>query len=82
MTIVSSPPLILARGWNRADPGTSVSKMTTSQHLPSNTSSISPISARVMTPGIFELPEAVIEDMYRPGVMARTEAGHTDVEAR
>lgn len=38
--------------------------------------------ARVITPGSFDLPEAVVEDMYRPGVMARTEAGHTVVDPR
>ena len=37
---------------------------------------------RVVTPGSFTLPEAVIEDMYRPGVMARTDAGETRVAPR
>jgi len=37
---------------------------------------------RVVTPGIFALPEAVVEDMYRPGVMARTEAGQTAADPR
>jgi alpha-2-macroglobulin len=37
---------------------------------------------RVVTPGSFALPEAVIEDMYRPGVMARTDAGVTSVAPR
>jgi alpha-2-macroglobulin len=32
---------------------------------------------RVVTPGNFTLPEAVVQDMYRPQVMARTAAGHT-----
>ena len=30
---------------------------------------------RAVTPGSFTLPEAVIEDMYHPGTMARTAAG-------
>jgi uncharacterized protein YfaS (alpha-2-macroglobulin family) len=30
---------------------------------------------RAVTQGRFALPEAVVEDMYRPGTMARTEAG-------
>ena len=34
---------------------------------------------RAVTPGSFTLPEAVVEDMYRPGVMARTAAGHVRV---
>ena len=37
---------------------------------------------RVVTPGHFTLPEAEVEDMYRPSVMARTNAGETDDEAR
>ncbi|MBV9523884.1 MAG: hypothetical protein JO010_13880, partial [Alphaproteobacteria bacterium] len=37
---------------------------------------------RVVTPGRFILPEAVIEDMYRPVVMARTSAGETNAEPR
>ena len=37
---------------------------------------------RVVTPGHFTLPEAEVEDMYRPGQMARTEAGETEAEAR
>jgi uncharacterized protein YfaS (alpha-2-macroglobulin family) len=36
--------------------------------------------ARAITPGHFTLPEAVVQDMYRPGFMARTAAGRTDVE--
>jgi uncharacterized protein YfaS (alpha-2-macroglobulin family) len=35
--------------------------------------------ARAITPGSFTLPEAVVEDMYRPGTMARTAAGNTEV---
>jgi uncharacterized protein YfaS (alpha-2-macroglobulin family) len=34
---------------------------------------------RAVTPGTFTLPEAVVEDMYRPGVMARTAAGQARV---
>jgi alpha-2-macroglobulin len=37
---------------------------------------------RVVTPGTFTLPEAVVEDMYRPGVMARTSAGETAADPR
>jgi alpha-2-macroglobulin len=37
---------------------------------------------RVVTPGTFTLPEAVVEDMYRPGVMARTDAGDTAADPR
>jgi len=37
---------------------------------------------RVVTPGAFTLPEAVVEDMYRPGMMARTAAGETTAEPR
>ena len=37
---------------------------------------------RVVTPGHFALPEAVVEDMYRPDEMARTAAGETDATAR
>jgi uncharacterized protein YfaS (alpha-2-macroglobulin family) len=37
---------------------------------------------RVVTPGSFTLPEAVVEDMYRPGVMARTEAAQTMADPR
>lgn len=37
---------------------------------------------RVVTPGTFTLPEAVVEDMYRPGVMARTGAGETAADPR
>ena len=35
--------------------------------------------ARAITPGHFTLPEAVVQDMYRPGFMARSQAGTTDV---
>ena len=35
---------------------------------------------RVVTPGSFDLPEAVVEDMYRPGVMARTDAARIVVD--
>jgi uncharacterized protein YfaS (alpha-2-macroglobulin family) len=31
--------------------------------------------ARAVTPGRYTLPAAQVEDMYRPGVMARTETG-------
>jgi alpha-2-macroglobulin len=37
---------------------------------------------RVVTPGTFTLPEAVVEDMYRPSMMARTESGQTIAEPR
>jgi uncharacterized protein YfaS (alpha-2-macroglobulin family) len=37
---------------------------------------------RVVTPGSFTLPEAVVSDMYRPAVMGRTSAGHTIATAR
>ena len=38
--------------------------------------------ARVVTPGHFALPAAVVEDMYRPGVMARTDAEETTADPR
>ncbi len=38
--------------------------------------------ARVITPGHFTLPEAVVQDMYRPAFMARTVAAVTDVVKR
>jgi alpha-2-macroglobulin len=37
---------------------------------------------RVVTPGSFTLPEAVVNDMYRPALMGRTTAGHTIAAAR
>jgi uncharacterized protein YfaS (alpha-2-macroglobulin family) len=37
---------------------------------------------RVVTPGSFALPEAVVSDMYRPTLMGRTVSGHTVVSAR
>jgi uncharacterized protein YfaS (alpha-2-macroglobulin family) len=37
---------------------------------------------RVVTPGSFTLPEAVVNDMYRPALMARTEAAHTTATPR
>jgi alpha-2-macroglobulin len=37
---------------------------------------------RVVTPGTFALPEAVVEDMYRPGMMGRTAAGDTTADPR
>ena len=37
---------------------------------------------RVVTPGIFTLPEAVVEDMYRPSMMARTDSGQTIADPR
>ena len=37
---------------------------------------------RVVTPGQFILPEAVVSDMYRPAEMARTAAGTTTVAPR
>lgn len=38
--------------------------------------------ARVVTPGRFARPEAVVEDMYRPDLKARTEAGETVADPR
>jgi uncharacterized protein YfaS (alpha-2-macroglobulin family) len=38
--------------------------------------------ARAITPGRFTLPEAVVQDMYRPEVMGRTAAGVTEVLPR
>jgi uncharacterized protein YfaS (alpha-2-macroglobulin family) len=37
---------------------------------------------RAVTPGKFTLPEAVIEDMYRPQVVARTAAGTTEIAGK
>jgi uncharacterized protein YfaS (alpha-2-macroglobulin family) len=37
---------------------------------------------RVVTPGTFALPEAVVSDMYRPAEMARTAAGTTQEDPR
>jgi uncharacterized protein YfaS (alpha-2-macroglobulin family) len=37
---------------------------------------------RVVTPGSFTLPEAVVTDMYRPALMGRTSASHTTATAR
>jgi alpha-2-macroglobulin len=37
---------------------------------------------RVVTPGTFRLPEAVVEDTYRPSTMARTESGQTIADPR
>ena len=39
-------------------------------------------AVRAITPGSYTLPEAVVEDMYRPGTMARTAAGQARVVAR
>lgn len=36
---------------------------------------------RAVTPGRFALPGAVVEDMYRPQIMARTPGGTTEVKA-
>lgn len=38
--------------------------------------------ARAVTPGRFALPAAQVEDMYRPGVMARTSAGSINIAPR
>jgi uncharacterized protein YfaS (alpha-2-macroglobulin family) len=37
---------------------------------------------RAVTPGSFTLPEAEINDMYRPAVMARTASSHTTITAK
>ena len=37
---------------------------------------------RAVTPGHFVRPETIVQDMYRPDVMARTDAGETSVAAR
>ena len=37
---------------------------------------------RVVTPGTFTLPEAVVEDIYRPSMMARTDSGQTIADPR
>ena len=37
---------------------------------------------RVVTPGHFTRPEAVVSDMYRPRLMARTDAGETVADPR
>ena len=38
--------------------------------------------ARAVTPGHFVRPETIVQDMYQPDVMARTDAGETSVAAR
>ncbi len=38
--------------------------------------------ARAVTPGQFVMPAAVAEDMYTPGIMARTTMGKLDVSAK
>ena len=38
--------------------------------------------ARAVTPGRFTMPAAQVEDMYRPGVMARTDTGTIQVAPR
>ncbi len=38
--------------------------------------------ARAVTPGRFTMPAAQVEDMYRPGVMARTSAGSITIAPR
>ncbi len=38
--------------------------------------------ARAITPGHFTIPEAVVQDMYRPAFMARTAAASLDIEKR
>ena len=37
---------------------------------------------RAVTPGQFVRPETIVQDMYQPEVMARTDAGETSVSAR
>ena len=37
---------------------------------------------RAVTPGHFVRPETIVQDMYQPDVMARTDAGETSVAAR
>jgi uncharacterized protein YfaS (alpha-2-macroglobulin family) len=37
--------------------------------------------ARAVTPGNFAMPAAEVEDMYTPGIMARTTMGKLDVKA-
>lgn len=37
--------------------------------------------ARVVTPGRFTVPEAVVQDMYRPALTARTASGSTEAAA-
>jgi hypothetical protein len=50
-------------------------------HLAANSFRVA-FLVRVITPGHFVLPEAVVEDMYRPELMARTAAGETTAEPR
>ena len=38
--------------------------------------------ARAVTPGRYTLPAAQVEDMYRPGVMARTSTGTINIAPR
>ncbi len=38
--------------------------------------------ARAVTPGRFTMPAAQVEDMYRPGVMARTDTGTIRIAPR
>ena len=38
--------------------------------------------ARAVTPGRFTMPAAQVEDMYRPGVMARTSTGAINIAPR
>ena len=38
--------------------------------------------ARAVTPGRFTMPAAQVEDMYRPGVMARTSTGQIRIAPR
>jgi uncharacterized protein YfaS (alpha-2-macroglobulin family) len=38
--------------------------------------------ARAVTPGRYTLPAAQVEDMYRPGVMSRTDTGAINIAPR
>ena len=38
--------------------------------------------ARAVTPGRYTMPAAQVEDMYRPGVMARTDTGTVVIAPR
>lgn len=79
----------LGNGWT--DDGDSIQDDDSDSSDSSNSNSAPPLDSnqfavaflvRVVTPGQFILPEAVVSDMYRPAQMARSAAGTTTADPR
>ena len=72
----------LGQGWDRDFQMQNDARITTTRRSLAPDQFAVAYLVRVVTPGQFILPEAVVSDMYRPAEMARTAAATTTVAPR